>query len=113
MSDSDVVKFLSDDLNTPGAIQRLSQLAKNAGKPELQEEFLASVELLGIRFEAPVREVNKSSIEEKIKHRLALIAEKNWADADKIRDDLLAKGVQLKDGKDPDTGVRVTTWEMS
>ena len=44
--------------------------------------------------------------------RLALIAQKNWAEADRIRDELLAQGIQLKDGKDPVTGERVTTWEV-
>ncbi|MEX0955561.1 MAG: cysteine--tRNA ligase [Rhizobiaceae bacterium] len=44
--------------------------------------------------------------------RLSLIAEKNWAEADKIRDELLAQGIQLKDGKDPESGERVTTWEV-
>lgn len=44
--------------------------------------------------------------------RLALIREKNWAEADRIRDELLAQGIQLKDGKDPATGERITTWEV-
>ncbi len=112
MPDAEVLKFLSDDLNTPGAVQRLSQLAKNAKTVDQKQEFLASVELLGIRFEAPAREVNTASIEEQIKKRLAMIGDKNWAEADKIRDDLLAKGVQLKDGKDANTDERITTWEM-
>ena len=47
-----------------------------------------------------------------VSRRLALIAEKNWQEADKIRDELLAQGIQLKDGKDPATGERVTTWEV-
>jgi cysteinyl-tRNA synthetase len=47
-----------------------------------------------------------------IRERLAFIAAKNWPEADKIRDELLAKGIQLKDGKDPETGERVTTWEV-
>jgi cysteinyl-tRNA synthetase len=29
-----------------------------------------------------------------------------------MRDELLAQGIQLKDGKDPATGERVTTWEV-
>ena len=41
-----------------------------------------------------------------------LIGEKNWAEADRVRDELLAQGIQLKDGKDPSTGERVTTWEV-
>ena len=110
--DAEVLRFLSDDLNTPGAIQRLSQLAKKAKTPEQRLSFIASTNLMGIRFEAPQKEANASSIEENIKQRLELIADKNWAEADNIRDQLLAKGVQLKDGKDAETGERVTTWEM-
>ena len=51
-------------------------------------------------------------IDDTINRRLALIAKKNWAEADRIRDELLAQGIQLKDGKDPVTGARVTTWEV-
>ena len=47
-----------------------------------------------------------------VDRRLAFIAQKNWAEADKIRDELLAQGIQLKDGKDPVSGERVTTWEV-
>ena len=47
-----------------------------------------------------------------VDHRLELIKAKNWAEADRIRNELLAKGIQLKDGKDPETGERVTTWEV-
>ena len=39
-------------------------------------------------------------------------ADKNWAEADRIRDELLGQGIQLKDGKDPETGERTTTWEV-
>ena len=51
-------------------------------------------------------------IAEPIDRRLAFIREKNWAEADRIRDELLAQGIQLKDGKDPATGERITTWEV-
>jgi cysteinyl-tRNA synthetase len=52
-------------------------------------------------------------VETFVRRRLALIREKNWAEADRIRDELLAQGIQLKDGKDPATGERVTTWEVT
>ena len=44
--------------------------------------------------------------------RLEMLKSKNFTEADKIRDDLAAKGIQLKDGKDKETGERVTTWEV-
>ena len=34
------------------------------------------------------------------------------AESDRIRDELAAMGIQLKDGKDPATGEPVTTWEV-
>ncbi len=51
-------------------------------------------------------------INEAIDQRLAFIRDKNWAEADRIRDELLSEGIQLKDSKDPETGERVTTWEV-
>ena len=46
-----------------------------------------------------------------IKRRLELIGKKDWSAADRIRDDLLARGILLKDGKDEQTGCRITSWE--
>jgi cysteinyl-tRNA synthetase len=43
--------------------------------------------------------------------RLAARAAKNWAESDRIRDELSAMGIQLKDGKD-EAGNPVTTWEV-
>ncbi|MCO6186569.1 cysteine--tRNA ligase [Rhizobium sp. L1K21] len=57
-------------------------------------------------------ETSRKNIEKLIERRLEYIKAKNWPEADRIRDELLAKGIQLKDGKDPETGERTTTWEM-
>ncbi|AMM84349.1 cysteine--tRNA ligase [Martelella sp. AD-3] len=48
----------------------------------------------------------------KLEERLAFIREKNWAEADRIRDELAAQGIQLKDSKNKETGERETTWEV-
>jgi cysteinyl-tRNA synthetase len=53
-----------------------------------------------------------AGIDAVVEMRLELLKAKNFAEADRIRDELAGKGVQLKDGKDPATGERVTTWEM-
>ena len=37
---------------------------------------------------------------------------KNFEESDRIRDELAAMGIQLKDAKDPATGEIVTTWEV-
>ncbi len=47
-----------------------------------------------------------------VTERLALLAAKDFTNADRIRNELLEQGIQLKDGKDPVTGARVTTWEV-
>jgi cysteinyl-tRNA synthetase len=44
--------------------------------------------------------------------RAAARAAKNWAESDRIRDELAAMGILLKDGKDAD-GKPVTTWEVA
>ncbi len=54
----------------------------------------------------------QAEIESIVEQRLAFLKAKSFAEADRLRDDLLARGVQLKDGKDPATGERVTSWEL-
>ncbi len=65
---------------------------------------------LGFGFEDP--QISDVEIEDIVQSRLEHIKAKNWAEADRIRDELLEKGIQLKDGKDPATGERITTWEV-
>ena len=48
-----------------------------------------------------------SRIEEQVKTRLAARASKNWAESDRIRDELAAMGIALKDNKDG-----TTSWEV-
>jgi cysteinyl-tRNA synthetase len=69
-----------------------------------EEEWLA--------VKASSASIDTGSVQPRIEARLALIRERNWVEADKIRDELLSQGIQLKDGKDPETGERVTTWEV-
>ncbi len=116
---------LLDDLNTPALIQELHRLAKQAAEGErpAKQELRLGLALLG--FEAidafssaalasavMVDGASAEAIERTIEKRLAFILEKNWTEADRIREELLAHGIQLKDGKDPATGRRMTTWEL-
>ena len=43
---------------------------------------------------------------------LSFLNEKNFAEADKIRDELASQGIRLKDSKDSQTGERITSWEV-
>jgi cysteinyl-tRNA synthetase len=47
-----------------------------------------------------------------ISERNAARKTKNFKEADRIRDELAAMGIALKDSKDPKTGEIVTTWEV-
>ena len=51
--------------------------------------------------------MNTQLIELQITARLAARAAKNWAESDRIRDELAAMGIALKDNKDG-----TTTWEV-
>lgn len=110
-----VMDALLDDLNTVNAIQAIHTLAGKAHESdEAAATFAASADLLGLLPVAEeVSEDASSDIEEKIAQRLTCLANKDWAQADLIRDELKAMGVVLKDGKDPETGERVTNWEMA
>jgi len=117
----EVVLSLSDDLNSPSAIQAMQRLVSDLWNKDLQatpdhdrrlSELRQSMRLLGFRVEADISDDERLRTDAAISQRLAFIAAKNWPEADRIRDDLLAQGIQLKDGKDPVTGERVTTWEV-
>jgi cysteinyl-tRNA synthetase len=110
--DRNIVQALSDDLDFSGAIARLHALSKEA---ESEGSSLLAGTLIFLGFHpkmAKPAEALAVGVESIIELRLEMLKAKNFAEADKIRDDLLAKGIQLKDGKDPATGERVTTWEV-
>lgn len=108
---AEVVAALSDDLATYAAFQQLTQLAGEAADGnEAAASLKASLLFLG--FDVGAAKVDEAAVAKAIAKRLELIAAKNWAEADRVRDELLEQGVQLKDGKDPATGERMTTWEI-
>ena len=112
--DTGVVEALCDDLNTVSAVQELHALAQAAkADPGMLPSFAASAALLGILpKKTEVDEAVASAVDALVAMRLEMLKARNFAEADKIRDDLSAKGIQLRDGKDPATGERVTTWEV-
>ncbi len=112
--DQSVLDALADDLNTVAAVQALHALAQAANAdPEKLPVFAASAALLGVLPErAEVDAAIAAAVDSLVAMRLEMLKAKNFAEADRIRDELSAKGIQLKDGKDKETGERVTTWEL-
>ncbi|SCX29846.1 Cysteine-tRNA ligase [Agrobacterium sp. DSM 25558] len=110
--DQAVLDALADDLNTVAAVQALHALAQAANAdPEKLTAFAASAALLGVLpKKAEVDGAIADAIDSLVAMRLEMLKAKNFAEADRIRDELSAKGIQLKDGKD--NGERVTTWEI-
>jgi cysteinyl-tRNA synthetase len=137
--DAKFLEALCDDLNLPAAIARIHALL-NAGHltdssateeeqagsfalddPESgllpQDQVLAnkasamaSLRILGVGF---VPAASLSPDQERMIHaRITARARKDFKESDRIRDELAAMGVVLKDGKDAD-GKPVTTWEIA
>jgi cysteinyl-tRNA synthetase len=114
--DRELVESLADDLNMSTSIAFLQRAANEASRGDVEAAFrlINGVSFLGFTLDGFVAtaHVEELEIQLLIGERLALLKAKNFAEADKIRDDLLSKGIQLKDGKDPETGERITTWEV-
>ncbi len=123
---SDVLDALKDDLNTPLAIAKLHELAKEAkgGAPAFADQWVASAALLGLdpnrwhsrSMNANVLEATDPDlalrINKLVKERGKARKAKDFKESDRIRDELAGMGVALKDSKDPETGEVVTTWEV-
>jgi cysteinyl-tRNA synthetase len=114
--DASVVAELTDDLNFHRASVALDAIARkaNRGTDTAGACLAATLEFLGFPLDSLLKETGDapSGVNEAIAARLAALNARDFATADQIRNDLLAQGIQLKDGKDPATGARTTTWEV-
>ncbi|MEM9966308.1 MAG: cysteine--tRNA ligase [Asticcacaulis sp.] len=106
-----VAEALSDDLNTPKVLAELSTLARalETAPPEdkavRKGELLAAGALLGILqqdpedwFKGGADDDLAAKVEALIAARKTARAEKNWGEADRIRDELNALNVEVMDG---------------
>ncbi|HRO02120.1 MAG TPA: cysteine--tRNA ligase [Terricaulis sp.] len=115
------LEALADDLNTPAAIAELSALAtaanvaaKPADKAKAKGELLAAGYLLGVLLDDPEHWFRASfgeaaaEIDKLVAERVAARAAKNYAESDRLRDELAARGVEVMDGTSGSTWRRKT-----
>jgi cysteinyl-tRNA synthetase len=113
-----VIEALSDDLNTPQMIASLHGLRNNAasGTAGDRDVFAGSLRLLGFLSESAVEwegrkrqasGVDAKQVDDLISARTAARARKDFRESDRIRDELAAMGVAIKDSKEG------TTWEIA
>jgi cysteinyl-tRNA synthetase len=121
-ADEDVVSLLSDDLNTSGVITRLHAIASSRigtsgpAQIKIKRTLKVSAMLLGLLGKTK-REylesnpkavlVNKDVVDALIAARTAARARKDFKESDRIRDELAAMGVVIKDSKEG------TTWQFA
>ncbi len=114
-ADTAVLEALDDDLNTPAALAELNRLSRETAHAEGAERvrkaavLKASGEVLGLlqdpdgwraaRTDA-VTDVDGEEIERLIAERNTARTARDFATADRIRDELDARGIELEDGPD-------------
>jgi cysteinyl-tRNA synthetase len=108
-----VLDALCDDLNTPRMIAELHALDSGGDHKELVSNLRALGFLANTPDEWQARkraalQVDPAQVEALIGSRREARAARNWAESDRIRDELAGMGVTLKDNKDG-----TTTWEVA
>ena len=115
---------LLDDLNTPVAISELYRLAKEMhganeeAKAQLHSQLMGLAGLMGLLQQNPeqwfkqarggdAESISEAEIEAAIVRRQQAKADKDYAGADQVREDLLAQGIVLEDSREG------TTWRRS
>ena len=119
---AEVLASLSDDLNTPSAISILHGIAKSAARnASSAAELRATLEFLGvwdgeaadaIDLRSRNTDIDRAKVRTLITARLEARRNKDFKESDRIRDELAAMGVVLKDSKNKLTGENETNWEL-
>ncbi|MDC2987754.1 cysteine--tRNA ligase [Candidatus Pelagibacter sp.] len=106
----EILKPLYEDLNTPGYIANLHKLFEKANKGENTDLFVSACKFIGLMHETSEQwnefkkkrvSITESEIQNMLGLRDKARENKNYKEADRIRDELLDKGVLIedKDGK--------------
>jgi len=99
-------KRINDDMDTPGAIAVMWDMLKEKDLTGAQRRaaLLNFDQVLGLGLSTPIEQEKKvsaenvpSDVQEMLKNREQARAEKNWDLADKIREEILSKGFEVKD----------------
>ncbi len=107
---NEILKPLYEDLNTPGYIANLHKLFEKANKGENIDLFVSACKFIGLmnetseqwnEFKKKRLTITESEIKNMLNLRDKARENKNYKEADRIRDELLDKGVLIedKDGK--------------
>lgn len=110
---ADFLDMLHDDLNTPAAIRVLQSLQRE-GKPAA---VAAGLQFLGVErhnigwLKSQFPTGGRVEVSGKISARLAALNARDFAEADRIRNELAEQGIALMDYKD-EAGQRATKWEV-
>ena len=102
-----VLDALCDDLNTPKAIAALHALDRAGDAAGLA----ASLRALGFardQARRPAAHIDEARVAGLLDRRLVARAAKDWAESDRIRDELKAMGIVLKDNKNG-----TTSWDVA
>ena len=104
-TDLDVISTLMDDLNTPGLIAELNKIVKEYNSSEeerkiTKEKLILIGSVLGILQDESFNKISdelRNQIEELILKRDKAKKNKDYEEADKIREELLNLGIEIKD----------------
>ncbi len=107
---SDFIAAMEDDLNTADGITALFELARDINtnlnpqtKPSKElcsfalDLYNELADVLGLLYDRNSEDKPDDEIQELIDQRTQARKDKNWAEADRIRDELKARGITIKD----------------
>lgn len=106
--EQEVVEQLLNDLNTPGAFAVMHKLFNQIKNSQLASNFYNTcINLLGLQIDQRISQglcdVDEQWVVSMLKKRTQFKNDKNYLQADKIRDDLSSKGIVIEDDVDGTT----------